>query len=163
MKIVKLFALAILALSLGAMPLRAQWNQNTSVGPFTYTDPANWVGGVVSNVFSIPPISGLTLQFTGDYILTNGVMINFPGSSNVTFQSDGATLRTLHLSLGNFVRTNNNGGTITIGTNSNPLALDLYGATRTVGGGAALSTSTSLITTMVLLVSALSRTPRTRT
>ncbi|HTB83858.1 MAG TPA: hypothetical protein VK742_09410 [Candidatus Sulfotelmatobacter sp.] len=148
MKIAKLFLLAILALSLGAMPLRAQWNQNTSIGPFTYTDPANWAGGVVSNVFSIPPISGLTLQFTGDYVLTNGVMINFPGSSNVTFQSDGTTLRTLHLSLGNFVRTNNNGGTITIGTNSNPLAIDLYGSTRTIGGGAALSTSSSLITTL---------------
>jgi hypothetical protein len=109
MNVVKHLALCVTVVMSGTLPLHAQWSQNSSVGPFTYTDPANWVSGIVSNVFSSPPISGLTLQFTGDYVLTNGVLLNFPGSSNVIFQSDGATARTLHISLGNFLRTNNNG------------------------------------------------------
>jgi len=150
MKSSKLSLSVITALTLGSalLPAQAQWNQNSGVGPYTYTDPANWVGGIINNVLTNPPISGLTLQFTNDFILTNGVLINFPGSSNVIFQSDSATPRTLHISLGNFLRTNNNGGTITIGTTTNPLVLDLYGHTRTIGGGTALSTSSSAICTM---------------
>src|ERR1035437_8477650 len=148
MKTIKTLGACVAGAALGILPLRAQGSQNSGVGPYTYTDPANWAGGIVTNIFSSPPVSGLTLQFPGDFVLTNGVMVNFPGSSNVIFQSDSATPRTLHLSLGHFLRTNNNGGTITIGTVTNPLVLDLYGSTRTIGGGTALSTSSSLICTM---------------
>ena len=37
----------ITALTLGSalLPVQAQWSQNGGVGPYTYTDPANWVGG----------------------------------------------------------------------------------------------------------------------
>ncbi len=134
--------LAVLGLAFVPMSARAQWNQSASVGPFVYTDPANWVGGIINNVFTNPaPLSGLTLTFTNDFILTNGVLMNFTGSSNVIFQSDSATPRTLHLSLGNFLRTNQNGGTITIGTTNNPLVLDLFNSTRTIGGAGSGSLS----------------------
>lgn len=133
---------AALVLCSAVVPAQAQWNQNADVGPYVYTDPANWVGGVINNVITNPaPVSGLTLVFTNDFILTNGLLMNFSGSSNLTFQSDSATPRTLHISLGNILRTNQSGGTITIGTTNNPLVLDLYNSTRTIGGAGSGSLS----------------------
>ncbi len=117
-----------------ALSSRAQWNQNNDAGPYIYTDPANWVGGAINNLLSTAPANGLNLMFTNDFILTNGVVLGFPGASNITFRSDSAAPRTLHISLGNFLRTNQTGGTITIGTNGFPLILDLYNHTRSLGG-----------------------------
>jgi hypothetical protein len=133
-KLSQSFAVLVMFLAMVA-PLRAQWNQSTGTGSYVYTDPANWVGGIINNVFTNPgPSSGITLVFTNDFILTNGLLMNFSGNSNVTFQSDSATPRTLHISLGHFLRTNQSGGTITIGTTNNPLVLDLYNSTWTIGG-----------------------------
>ncbi len=127
-----------LTLCAPALSLRAQWNQNGGVGPYIYTDPANWVGGNINNLFTNPaPVSGLTLVFTNDLILTNGLVMGFSGNSNVLFQSDSATPRTLSISLGNFLRTNQSGGTITVGTSTNPLIVNLYNHTRTLGGATA--------------------------
>jgi autotransporter-associated beta strand protein len=137
MKASKLNLSLTLALTLcaPALPLRAQWNQNSGVGPYIYTDPANWVGGIINNVITNPaPISGLTLVFTNDFILTNGIVMGFSGTSNVIFQSDSATPRMLSISLGNFLRTNQSGGTITVGTATSPLILNLFNHTRSLGG-----------------------------
>jgi autotransporter-associated beta strand protein len=141
MKTSKFAAFAVsLILSIAGAPVRAQWNQNADVGPYDYTDPANWAGGIVNNQFTNNPISGLNLTFSTDFILTNGVLMNFAGPSNITFRSDSATPRTLHISLGQFVKTNTGGGTITVGTNGFPLILDLFGSTRTLGGTAGNAT-----------------------
>jgi hypothetical protein len=140
----------ITALTLGSalLPAQAQWSQTSGTGPYIYTDPANWYGGVVTNLFTNAIQSGLTITFTNDYILSGGVILGVPGSSNLTMQSDSATPRTLHLSLGNFLRTNANGGAITIGTTNNPLVLDLYNATRTIGGSTPATTSSGNICTL---------------
>ncbi len=130
-----LTSIALAALGLAVPSARAQWNQNAGVGPYTYTDPANWVGGLVNNFFTNPaPATGITLQFTNDLVLTNGLIMGFTNNGNLTFQSDSATPRTLHISLGSILRTNQSGGVITIGTTNNPLILDLYNSTRTIGG-----------------------------
>ena len=136
-----LFVVASLILC-SALPLaRAQWSQTNGVGPYDYTASTNWYGGVVNNLFTNPPVSGMEVAFASDWVLTNGLQMvwsgtNINGSSNinVTLRSDSATPRTLSISLGNFVRTNNTGGIITVGTNGFPLILNLYGSTRSIGG-----------------------------
>ena len=138
---INLSLVTALALCSAALPLRAQWNQNGDAGPYSYTDPANWVGGVINNLLTTPPANGLNLTFSTDFILTNGVTMGWAGTSNVTFRSDSATPRTLRISLGNFVKTNNTGGVVTIGTVANPLILDLYGSTRQLGGSSQLGTA----------------------
>ena len=138
------------ALMLGftLLPARAQWSQNSGTGPYIYTDPANWYGGVVSNLFTNATTSGLTVTFTDDYVLSGGLTLGFPSNPNMTLQSDGAAPRTLHISLGNILRTNASGGIITIGTANNPLVLDLYNSTRTIGGSTPATTSAGNICTM---------------
>ncbi|HVM46591.1 MAG TPA: hypothetical protein VMU04_01120 [Candidatus Acidoferrum sp.] len=144
----KLSAATALTLAAALLPARAQWSQTTSTGPSIYTDPANWYGGVVTNLFTNAIQSGLTITFTNDYILSGGVIMGFPGSSNLTMQSDSATPRTLYISLGNILRTNANGGTITIGTTNNPLVLDLYNFTRTLGASIPATTAFGNASTM---------------
>ena len=132
----------LLVFCAGLAPVRAQWNQNSDPGPYEYTDPANWVGGTINNLFSTAPANGLTLTFNKDFILTNGLVLGFLGSSNITLRSDSATPRLLSISLGSLLRTNQNGGTITVGTNGYPLVLDLYGHTRNLGGATPLAGQT---------------------
>jgi hypothetical protein len=139
---------ASLLLCLTALPVRAQWSQTSGTGPYIFTDPANWYGGVVTNLFTNAIPSGMTINFTGDHILSGGLILGFPGSSNLTMQSDSATARTLHISLGQFLRTNASGGTINIGTTTNPLVLDLYNSSRTIGGSTPFTTSFGNICTL---------------
>lgn len=112
--------------------LRAQWSQNGSVGPFLYTDPANWVGGIIDNTFSTAPANNLNVTWDADYTFTGGISLSYTGSNGITFRSDSATPRTLTMA-GNWVRSNG-AGTTTIGTVANPLIINLNGATRTFGG-----------------------------
>ena len=118
------------------MPALAQWNQNTSPGPFNYTDAVNWSGGNISGIFQTNIYNGLTVQFPADYTFTNnnGIVLGYGSISNVIFQSSSSTAHTLKLS-GNIVITNAQGATVTVGTTTNPLILDLNGATRNFGGG----------------------------
>src|SRR5271166_1733220 len=139
---------ASLMVCFAALPARAQWSQTSGTGPYIYTDPANWYGGVVSNLFTNSLQSGTIITFTNDYVLSGGMIVGFLGSSNVTFQSDSATPRTLHISLGNLLRTNATGGTITMGTTNNPLVLDLYNFTRTIGGSTPATTAFGNASTM---------------
>ena len=143
-----LFIITVLTFGSTLLPARAQWSQTSTIGPSIYTDPANWYGGVVTNLFTNAIQSGLTITFTNDYILSGGVVMGFPGSSNLLMQSDSATPRTLHISLGQFLRTNATGGTITVGSTTNPLVLDLYNSTRTIGGSTPFTTSFANICTM---------------
>src|ERR1017187_2655377 len=143
-----LFIITVLTFGSTLLPANAQWSQTSTIGPSIYTDPANWYGGVVTNLFTNAIQSGLTITFTNDYILSGGVVMGFPGSSNLLMQSDSATPRTLHISLGQFLRTNATGGTITVGSTTNPLVLDLYNSTRTIGGSTPFTTSFANICTM---------------
>lgn len=128
---------AVLALSAPGV-VHAQWSQNGSVGPFLYTDPANWVGGSINNTFSTNPTSGLNVTWNADYTMTGALSLSYTGGQNITLRSDSGTPRTIRMA-GDWTR--GGGGTVTIGTVANPLILDLNGATRTFGG----STSTTNI------------------
>jgi len=122
---------AVLALSAPGV-VHAQWSQNGSVGPFLYTDPANWNNGIIDNTFSTAPANNLNVTWDADYTFTGGISLSYTGSNGITFRSDSATPRTLTMA-GNWVRSNG-AGTTTIGTVANPLIINLNGATRTFGG-----------------------------
>ena len=110
----------------------ADWSQNASVGPFVYTNPANWSAATVNNIFGTNPTTELNVTFAADHIMSGAVTLSYAGSQNVIFRSDSATPRTVTLS-GNWLKTAG-GGVITLGTVANPLILDLNGATRTFAG-----------------------------
>lgn len=134
------FRLCILAPALVAPSLQAQWTQNSDVGPYEYTSPANWQDGNINNLFTDPPVTNLNITFNTDFALTSTLTMAWSGTPGITFRSDSATPRTLTLN-GGFVKTNNQGGTTTIGTPSHPLILDLNGATRQLGGQSQLGTA----------------------
>lgn len=118
----------------GSAPVRAAWSQNATVGPFLYTDTANWAGGVIDNTFSSNPTTNLNVTWSSDYTFSSAVNLSYTGGSNITFRSDSSTARTLVMN-GNWTRSG--GGTVTLGTVANPLVLNLNGATRTFSGGSA--------------------------
>ena len=140
MKNLRFARLALVGLMFSsAWTLQAQWQQNATTGPSDYNDPANWYGGVVNNLFTNDPLTGLEITFSQPTTLSGTLTMAWPGKANVTFRSDSATPRTITLT-GGFVKTNNTGGIVTVGTVANPLVLDLNGATRQLGGQSQLGT-----------------------
>lgn len=140
MKLMRYPTFALALAFCAATGLQAQWIQNSDVGPYEYTNPANWQDGQINNLFTTQPVSGLEITFNTDYALFGTLTMAWTGSPNVTFRSDSESPRTIYLN-GGFVKTNNQGGTITIGTVTHPLILDLNGATRQLGGQSQLGTA----------------------
>jgi fibronectin-binding autotransporter adhesin len=139
-------ALALFCLVL--QPARAQWNQNSSAGTFSYTSTANWNGGVINNASSTNVTSGLTIQFSASYALSSQMLLGWSNNANVTFQSASSAPETIQFGPGGGIAvTNSMGGIITIGGTSNPLILDLDGSANCIIGGVA-GTSGSVNTTM---------------
>lgn len=106
-------------------PIYAQWLP-TAGGSYSYNDPGNWNGGTVNSQFNTPTTGPQTVTFAEDVLLPTGVL-NFENLANgpMTWQSDtGGVSR--HLTLGSSVVTFQvKVGTLTIGTNTNPLVLEL--------------------------------------
>ena len=127
---------------------RAQWIQNSSAGPFNYTDSANWNGGVINNQFLTNVTTGLTINFPANYTLTSAMLLAWSNNANVTFQSASGSPQTIKFSAnGGITVSNSLGGIITIGGTNNPLIIDLNGATNCTIGGVA-GTSGTANTTM---------------
>src|SRR5208283_4279021 len=76
-----------------------------------------------------------TIQFTGNYSLTSPMLIT-SNNANLIFESSSGTPETIQFGAGTgIIITNPAGGTITVGTNSNPLVLDLNGNNNSFIGG----------------------------
>ena len=129
------------------LPAQAQWNQNSSVGPFSYTSSANWNGGNINNQFLTNVTTGLTITFSANYTLTSQMLLGWSNNANVTLESSSAVPETLQFPAnGGIAVTNALGGTITVGGTNNPLILDLDGSTNcTIGGVAGTSGSANTI------------------
>jgi hypothetical protein len=124
----------------GASTARAEWIRNADAGPHEYTEPLNWNGGAIDHLFSTQPADGLNVTFNSDFTLDSQLTLAWGGTPNVTFRSDNSTPRTLILN-GGIVKTNNQGGSVTFGTEAYPLIIDLNGATRQLGGLSGLGTA----------------------
>lgn len=146
MKNFKLSAIAIttLLLCLAILPARAQWNQNSSAGTFSYTTTANWNGGNINNQFLTNVTTGLTIQFGANYTLSSQMLLGWSNNASVTFESASSTPETIQFPAnGGIAVTNSLGGTITIGGTNNPLILDLDGSTNCTIGGVAGTSGTA--------------------
>lgn len=117
------------------------FNQPDS-GTYDYNNPAYWVEGHINGIWDadLTLAGGQTITFGQNSTLSDGLSLNYNGSQNVTFRSDGTGPYTITLGGDLLVNTVSANRTVTIGstTANQGLNIDLGEATRTftVGGAA---------------------------
>lgn len=126
-KLASILTIVSLLIFLVQPDVQAQWNKTTA-GTYDYNAATNWNSGYSNGVFSTTLTGSQTITFGQDTTLNptndNSLYFSYSGAHNLTFQSDSTTSRTLTLN-GNIRVTSANLRTITIGTDANPLTLDL--------------------------------------
>src|SRR4051794_24857486 len=67
----------LLFISVTALAVDTGWNR--PLGSYEYSDPANWVGGVVNNLFdsSLTLENSIYLRLSSDYTTTGNLQFNY--------------------------------------------------------------------------------------
>ncbi len=138
---------AVTLFCLAGYPAAALANWVPSLGgTYEYTATGNWSGGTIDGNFSGAIAGTQTITFNQDWELTtNGLRFTYTSPQDFIFQSNSTTARTLSFAAANSVigiGSNGQGDgtamrTVTLGTSSNPLILDLGSGnfTRTLRPG----------------------------